>query len=336
MFILRSGSKQDLKGLFELSHLMSLINLPKSRIKIQKKIETSIRSFKNPSKDLEKNHYLFILEDSTKKKIIGTSTISGKHGTPKKPHSCLKVKNERKISKALNKRLNYKKLTLKIHTNGWTEIGGLVLNAKYRGHAYKLGKALSFVRFLHIGLNRKNFTNIIHTELMPASDKKNTYPLWEALGKKFLNMEYGEADKMSQIYKRFVSELYPSETFYTTLLPKEAQESIGQVNKQTLPVKSMLEKIGFEYTNEIDPFDGGPHYRAKVNKIIPIKNIIRGKIFYVKNLSNKKPGIIKFQHKDFPFYSIICYFQYDSRKKLILVKKNSYLKPEMSVEALIL
>jgi arginine N-succinyltransferase len=35
----------------------------------------------------------------------------------------------------------------------------------------------------------------------------------------------------------------------------------------------MLQDIGFEYTWEVDPFDGGPHYRAKVSDIMPIKNL---------------------------------------------------------------
>ena len=313
---------------------MKFLNLPRSRKRIQKKISNSLSSFKEPSKKIEENHYIFILEDLSNKKIIGTSSILGKHGTKENPHSCLVVQNEKKFSSRLNKKLSYNKLTLKITTNGWTEIGGLILDPKYRGSPYKLGKALSFVRFLFIGLNKKKFTKIMHTELMPASDKENKYPLWETLGKKFLNMEYSKADKMSQKYKRFICDLYPSETFYTTLLPKDAQKAIGRVNQETLPVKKMLEKIGFKYTQEIDPFDGGPHYRAKTNEISPIKNIIKGRIAHKKNLLNKKLGIIKFYHKDFSFYSIISDFQYDKKKKLILVNKNSYLKPGMSVEAL--
>jgi arginine/ornithine N-succinyltransferase beta subunit len=33
----------------------------------------------------------------------------------------------------------------------------------------------------------------------------------------------------------------------------------------------MLKKLGFEYRNQIDPFDGGPHLWAEVEKISPIK-----------------------------------------------------------------
>jgi arginine N-succinyltransferase len=35
----------------------------------------------------------------------------------------------------------------------------------------------------------------------------------------------------------------------------------------------MLESIGFKYTNEVDPFDGGPHYRCDLKNIKPIKEM---------------------------------------------------------------
>jgi arginine N-succinyltransferase len=40
----------------------------------------------------------------------------------------------------------------------------------------------------------------------------------------------------------------------------------------------MLESIGFKYTNEVDPFDGGPHYRAITKEIKPIKEMFECEI----------------------------------------------------------
>ena len=40
----------------------------------------------------------------------------------------------------------------------------------------------------------------------------------------------------------------------------------------------MLESIGFKYTNEVDPFDGGPHYRAKLKDITPVKDMFEVEI----------------------------------------------------------
>ena len=34
----------------------------------------------------------------------------------------------------------------------------------------------------------------------------------------------------------------------------------------------MLEDIGFKYMEEVDPFDGGPHYRSKLTDLRPYKD----------------------------------------------------------------
>ncbi len=289
MFILRSAKLTDLNDLYNLSQQMISINLPENKSLIKERIISSTKSFKNPSKDLSKNNYIFVLEDINKKKVIGTSMISGRHGTKSKPHFSLKIIKEEKYSKTLKIKFTYKKLKLKIETNGWSEIGGLILDPKYRGHKSKIGKQLSFVRFLYMGINKKYFTNTIHTELMPPLSKKGNPVLWESIGKKFLGMEYNEADELSRKNKEFIISLFPNGTIYETFLPEDARNSIGKVGPFTIPVKKMLEKIGFKYTNEVDPFDGGPHYRSKLKDINIIKNIIKVK---VKGIKNKKSKLI--------------------------------------------
>ena len=106
---------------------------------------------------------------------------------------------------------------------------------------------------------------------MPPLDSEGNAPLWEAIGRRFMNMNYDEADKLSRSNKEFILSLFPSENIYMTLLPYEARNAIGKVGKDTEPVKAMLEKIGFKYNQEVDPFDGGPHYRANIDDIKPIK-----------------------------------------------------------------
>ncbi len=73
--------------------------------------------------------------------------------------------------------------------------------------------------------------------------------------------------------KEFIFSLFPSGKIYTTFLSAEARNSIGKVGKETEPVVHMLKKIGFQYKNQIDPFDGGPHFWASVDEILPIKKL---------------------------------------------------------------
>ena len=73
------------------------------------------------------------------------------------PHFFLKVSQEHKFSQTLNTGLIHGTLKFGYETDGFTELGGLVLAPEYRGHREKLGKFLSFARFLYIGLHSKNF-----------------------------------------------------------------------------------------------------------------------------------------------------------------------------------
>jgi arginine N-succinyltransferase len=272
MFIVRNTIQSDLEDLFDLSKQALLLNLPQDKQVIKRKIEESISSFKSPNQDISKNHFIFCLEDTSTNKVLGVSMIHGKHGTENKPHFYLTVGNEKRSSETLNKNYQHETLKFGFEPNGYTEIGGLVLDRNYRGHPDKLGKLLSLSRFLFIAENKKLFTKQIHSELMPPLTSEGSSLLWEAIGRKFFQMEYWEADQLSQTNKEFILNLFPQETIYTKLLPEAAKASIGKVGPDTLPVKKMLEKIGFKYTNEVDPFDGGPHYRANIDDISVIND----------------------------------------------------------------
>ena len=278
MYTLRSASLNDLDDLYELSQLMLFINLPPDKDIIRSKIESSIRAFTKPSKRLWENYYLFVLEDLKTQRIIGASMIHAQHGTEDEPHYFFSVSQENKFSRSLNTGFIHGTLKLGLETDGPTEIGGLILDPDYRKSEFKLGKQLSFVRFLYMGMNKQLFKETIHSELMPPFDNEGHAPLWEAIGRRFLNMEYHEADVLSRSNKEFILNLFPADTIYMTLLPIEARNAIGKVGEETAPVKRMLENIGFKYTNEVDPFDGGPHYRAKLKEIKPVKEMFECEI----------------------------------------------------------
>lgn len=276
MFILRAVRESDLEDLIELSQLFVFINLPNDPAVLKKQIQSSIKSFKQPSKNLFENYYLFVLEDLETQKVIGASMIHGKHGTDEEPHFYFKVGREHKFSESINTGFIHGTLKFGLETDGYTEIGGLVLNPAYRGSTHKLGKQLSFVRFLYMGLKPDEFTEYVHSELMPPLDEHGNSALWEAIGRRFLNMNYQDADLLSRKNKEFILSLFPVDTIYETLLPPDARNAIGKVGDSTKPVKKMLESIGFQYTEEVDPFDGGPHFRAKRTSIKLIKEKFSG------------------------------------------------------------
>jgi arginine N-succinyltransferase len=311
MFTLRSVRPKDLKHLYKLSTIMTFINLPADEEMISDKIESSMRSFKNPSSDLSKNYYIFVLENSETEEILGVSMIHAQHGTDIEPHFYLTVGQEAKFSQTINTGFVHGTLKLGLDYNGPTEIGGLILNPDYRGHKDKLGKQLSFVRFLFMANNPERFKPMIHSELMPPLDKNGNSPLWEAVGRRFMNMNYQEADVLSRNNKEFILSLFPAENIYQTLLPMEAREAIGKVGKETEPVKKMLESVGFKYTYEVDPFDGGPHYRCLLKDIRPIKEKITGLLITAKTFDQEKARdvLISLEHPDYDFYAVRTFVQ---------------------------
>lgn len=311
MIILRSASTDDLEDLFELAGKVKFINLPHDREIIQQKLEISEKSFLNPSQDLEDNYYFFVLEDLATNKVIGVSMIHAQHGTEREPHFYLKVSSEHKFSQTINTGFVHGTLKLGLDTDGPTEIGGLVVSPDYRGNGEKLGKQISFVRFLYMILHPEYFKSTIHSELMPPLDKDGNSPLWEAIGRRFMNMDYNEADLLSRDNKEFILSLYPSENIYMTLLPFEARNAIGEVGADTAPVKNMLEKIGFQYVNEVDPFDGGPHYRSKLSDIKLIKNHIRKTVGNKPLVKAKGDYLVSFEHPDYPFFAVKTEVDFD-------------------------
>ena len=271
MFIIREVADSDVDSLLKLASLLNLINLPREKTELLKKINKSKSSFRGKELDPAKAQYLFVLEDLKKKEIIGSSLIIGKHGTPDEPHVFFSVLPKKKESRSLHMGFLHQVLRLGFNYDGPTEIGALILLPQYRGHPDKLGKLTSFVRFMFMAARPHQFMSDVLCELQPRVNNDGEYPIWEEIGRKFTNLSYDEADRLSRKNKEFIHSLYPEGDIYTCMLSGEAREAIGLVSPDTEPVKALVEKIGFRYRNMIDPFDGGPHYWARRTQIKPTR-----------------------------------------------------------------
>jgi arginine N-succinyltransferase len=273
MIVLREIQEKDLDALEAFAQIPGFINLTNDKDALREKIQRSLASFRDASTNKYDGKYLFVAEDIESKKILGTSMIAAQHGTVESPHFYFEVGSEEKFSTTISTGFIHGTLKLKYDTNGPSEIGGLVLDPQYRNSETRIGRQISFVRFLFLGLNRQKFKRKIIAELLPPLNKKGQSPLWEAIGRRFTNMDYWEADQLCQKNKEFIFSLFPSGKIYTTFLPAEARNALGKVGKETEPVLHMLNKIGFKYLNQVDPFDGGPHLWASVDELLPVKKI---------------------------------------------------------------
>lgn len=299
-FCIRNIQESDLEDLFGLASQFTLLNLPADKKILARKIEISQLAFQRQIAETS-SEYLFVMEDLERKRVVGASQIIAKHGTPDLPHYYFKIEKKNMFSKALGVGFIHQVLKLKDDKDGPTEIGGLLIDKEYRGRPEKLGRQMSLVRFLFMGMFPELFQERILCELSPPLTSEGRSEFWEALGRRFTGMSYVEADQLSQQYKEFISTLFPHEDIYLCLLDSKARLMVGRVAEETSPARHFLEQIGFEYLNEVDPFDGGPHWGAKLKDISIIKKMKRyvfsGEQF--SNYSNKglvasfRPGFFR-------------------------------------------
>ncbi len=271
MILLREARESDLDSLLRFAQIPGMFNLPGDRDTLRERILKSRDSFLGKTGELADTKYTFIAEDLETGNILATSMIAGQHGTADSPHFYFQVSHEKRFSESVNTGFIHGTLTLQYDTDGPSEIGALVVDPEARNSEGRIGRQISFVRFLYVAGHKSRFRPKIIAELLPPLNKRGLSPLWEAIGRRFTSMDYWEADELCAKNKDFIFDLFPSGKIYTTFLPAEARNAIGKVGKDTEPVVHMLKKIGFEYKNQIDPFDGGPHLWAEVDKVIPIR-----------------------------------------------------------------
>ncbi len=90
-------------------------------------------------------------------------------------------------------------------------------------------------------------------------------------------MPYQEADQISGRDNGFIPNLFPSEDIYLALLDSKARMVLGRVAPETQGALHMLNRIGFRYKEEVDPFDGGPHLGCAVADCTLIQELRRAR-----------------------------------------------------------
>lgn len=297
-FVIRSVRTEDLPQLFDLAKQFNLLNLPGEKKVLAEKIDRSVRSFAG-GLPKAKSEYVFVLEDVEEKTIVGSSLVMAKHGTDEVPHSYFKIHKRNHFSQDLGIGFIHQVLRFQLDNDGPTEIGGLLVDKSYRRRPERLGKQISLSRFLYIGLHPDKFESRVLCELTPPLTDENRSEFWEALGRRFTGLNYTEADLLSQSHKEFIESLFPEEDIYLALLDSKARTVVGRVGEATKPAQHLLESIGFEYLEEVDPFDGGPHYGADTKDILVIKQGRRLKIADFKDASYKRTGLVGSPHEEF-------------------------------------
>ena len=266
MFVIRPIRSADLSGLMNLLQNSGhgLTSLPKDEKIIANKILHSERSFEHRQDGPKGESYLFVMEEIFTGKLVGVSGIISKIGGFD-PYYFYRLKTQKMYSKMLDVEKEIKTLHMeKIHS-GTGEICSLFLEPKYRNS--QNGRFLSLSRFLFMAENRKFFEDIVIAEMRGRVNDKGHSPFWDAVGKKFMDIDFPKADYLSMKSKSFIEELLPNYPLIIDLLPEEAQGVVAKVHENTEPAKHILEQEGFRFNGLVGIFEPGPVLEAELNNI---------------------------------------------------------------------
>jgi arginine N-succinyltransferase len=269
---IRAALPGDEEQLLSVARHLNSVNLPDDPDSIHEIVEQSYKSFSGEIADPRLRQYVFAIVDRQKGAIVGTSMIFAQLGRRGIPYIYFDVLDEEKYSSTIDKHFHHTVLRIGYSYKGPTEIGGLVLMPEYRLSPERLGTMISYVRFLYLGAHPNLFQEEVLAELMPPLEPDGTSHLWEALGRRFTGMSYLEADRLSKKNKEFIKALFPEGVIYASVLSPNAQAVIGKTGAQTRGVEKLLRRIGFRYAHRVDPFDGGPHYTARMDEITLVAN----------------------------------------------------------------
>jgi arginine N-succinyltransferase len=270
-FLIREARPSDHRRLLHLARELDSINLSTDSTELAEMLELSARSFRGRIANRARATYIFCAEELATSTIAGASMIIAKHGTPESPHYYLEVDSDERYSAHLRKMFRHTYLRLRHSMDGPTELGGLIVTQSMRHRPERIGKQLSWVRFLYIARHPRRFEQRVLAEMMPPQLGDHGNVFWDHWGRRVTGLSFREADRLSIHDKEFIRALFPESPLYTFLLPNEVSAAIGAVGPETRGAVRLLEQAGMKYLNHIDPFDAGPYYGAATADLIPVR-----------------------------------------------------------------
>jgi len=270
-FILREARLADRAALVALARELDSINLPREPQQMRDALERSARAFRGRIRNRVEALYIFCAEEIATGHLVAASMIIGKHGTPEAPHYYLECGDDERYSHSLRKLFRHPYLRLRYSMDGPTEIGGLIVTKAMRGHPERLGKQISWVRFLYLGKHLERFEPQVVAEMLAPMGPDHGNVFWDHYGRRVTGLSFREADVLSTRDKEFIRALFPETPLYTFMLPQEVRESLGATGENTRGAVRLLEQAGMHFLKQIDPFDGGPYYGAATAELTPVR-----------------------------------------------------------------
>lgn len=262
-YLLRPARLDDLDDLerFSKASTFGIHTLKPGRERLAERLELSQRAFAGTEAHHGDEIYHFVLEDLQAGRIVGTSGIVTQAGADGRFY-CYRNEFSVHASEELG-------ISNRVHTLRLCEdlSGHTLLSSFYIEPAYADTPApqlLSRARLLFIRRYPQLFAKRIGAENPGLCDEAGNSAFWNALGRRFLNMSFPEAEQRTRgRSKSFIAELMPRSPIYVPLLSEEAQWALGQLHPDgELPFGILIDE-GFDADTYVDIFDGGPITEAR-------------------------------------------------------------------------
>lgn len=260
MLVLRPCRESDIDTLYDLSLGIGwgFTSLPPDREVLARRVRKSVDSFAADIREPGEEYYLFVCEDGESGRIVGTSGIFATVGLSR-PFYSYRLLHLTQVSHDPDMKVDTELLQLVNDFAGATEIGTLYLHPDYRQG--RNGALLSKARYLLMAAEPQRFAGRVMAEIRGWIDEAGYSPFWEAIGRHFFNMDFGEADRINaRGNSQFIADLMPKFPIYKNLLPRAAQDVIGRPHAQARGAVRLLEGEGYRFAGAVDIFDGGPCY----------------------------------------------------------------------------
>ena len=268
MYVVRPVDLADVAALETLAaaSMPGVHTLPRTREKITAAVERSIASFAARVDLPSEESYLFVLESLLDRSLLGTAAIfaaAGSNGT------YFSFRNDviQQVSRDLNISHSVHALTLCSELTACSQLSGFyVHNMDQAGIEAAL---LSRARLLFAVLAPQRFSERFFVPLAGMTDADGQSPFWDALGRKFFQMGFLDAEKVigGARNRTLIVELMPHYPVYVPLLPGDAQAAMGQIHPSGELAFNLMTEEGFQADDYIDIFDGGPILQAHKNSL---------------------------------------------------------------------
>ena len=271
MLVVRPSTFVDLAGIERLLDETDarVTTLPKDRDKLSEKISESDDAFRSGSEG--PSSFLFVLEDTDNNTVVGTSGIDASAGNGY-PFFNYRLDEVVHASHHLNISSKVPVLFLSHELTGRTLLRSFTIDPQWRDtDGFEL---LSRARLMYMAADPDRFNQELIVEIQGIFDDKGVCPFWDAVGRKFFDLDFLTADYYCSVKtKTFMSELIPQHPVYVPLLPAEAAGNIARNHQAANRICQLLYREGFHKSKFIDPFDGGPVLKGQLNYTHTYSNI---------------------------------------------------------------